>query len=196
MHRALPEAPTFQILTDQPGIVVTRMTIRLARWTALLALIFTLGAASAAFAFLKGGCVRREESGPVPVSKSYTERGRRGAGFLSPETPHPEWWEQQLEQRNGLFSVSLAPQLPYPNPHSEPVVVVVVEQRADFRIELARTSGRAIDEFDFRDVVPGFYRFTFDLPPRISQKAVVTLLVDGVLVADMTARSAVMKEFP
>ncbi len=173
-----------------------RMTNRVARLTALLALIFTLSATNTAFGFLKGGCVRREESGPVPTSRSYTERGRRGAGFLSPETPLPGWWQRQLERRNGLFSVSLAPQLPYPNPHSEPVVVVVVEQRADFRIELARTSGTAIDEFDFRDIEPGVYRFTFDPLPRTNQKAVVTLLVNGVIVADMTARTAVMKEFP
>lgn len=82
--------------------------------------------------------------------------------------------------------------LPFPDPHSSPLPVVVVSDTTDLRIRISGIGGNGDDVFDFRDVPEEIYRFWLSGPIESAASCTMAVEVDGGMVGRCTLRTEVL----
>lgn len=143
-------------------------------------------------AVLPGGCVQQGEQAEAPVLAVHIAQGISVEGALHELQTLAPPGEAPYERPFTTFPVLLGTPHPYPLPFSQPVVMVTVGRTTDFGIDVTALGGGLIEKFEFVDVGPGVYVFSFEQPIWPSEDAVVDLLHRGSLVGRKPVATATL----
>jgi hypothetical protein len=136
-------------------------------------------------------------AGPDPSvqeapNHDYTAEGQRAPAYLDEEWVPSTWPEKDAGTLFEKSPVALYSYLPYPNPHSHPMVFVGVGTTADFSLETRDQAGKTIDMFHFSGVAPGFYKFTCSRMLPSTAMMTVILWRDGTETGRATVQEKVL----
>jgi|GEM_PF-4516103 len=145
----------------------------------LVALTLALLIGGPSSAILPGGCVKQGEPEQESRGPDYTASGEQASGYLTWQWVPSSWPDEKNASLFENTPVILETYLPYPNPHSTPLVFVAVDESADFLLEIRDSEDKIIDAFVFTEVEPGFYRFSCERMLPAMNPATVALWWDG-----------------